>query len=247
MDFLFPPLISLHFLAFPLCSPVIPAKTLFFQRFRKEDVQKHRVFPDVSLHFLAFPLGSPVFPTKTTVFPASSQRGHPTTQSFSRFSAKASRKPKPAKSRQGESSLGPLFCDTGSPKTTFSGRSSNHRAVRGEPHPPLYPTYQTLGGGGVKGGVILYPLLGVLSDTPSNVGGFVHTLCMRIYIDIYIYIYITKIFIIFFIAQKGRPRSYIQFLHNSCCILLCPFPNEAGPHLNPANPTGSVSFALAQR
>ena len=33
-------LISLHFLAFPLCSPA------FFQRFRKEDVQKHRVFPD---------------------------------------------------------------------------------------------------------------------------------------------------------------------------------------------------------
>ena len=37
---------------------------------------------------------------------------------------------KPAKSRQGESSLGPLFCD-GSPKTTFSGTSSNCRAVRG--------------------------------------------------------------------------------------------------------------------
>ena len=36
MDFLFPPLISLHFLAFPLCSPVFPAKkTLFFQRFAK--------------------------------------------------------------------------------------------------------------------------------------------------------------------------------------------------------------------
>ena len=45
VDFLFPPLISLHFLAFPLCSPVFPAnKTRFFQRFRKEDVQKHRVF-----------------------------------------------------------------------------------------------------------------------------------------------------------------------------------------------------------
>ena len=29
VDFLFPPLISLHFLAFPLCSPIIPAKTLF--------------------------------------------------------------------------------------------------------------------------------------------------------------------------------------------------------------------------
>ena len=36
VDFLFPPLISLHFLAFPLCSPVFPAKRhCFFQRFRK--------------------------------------------------------------------------------------------------------------------------------------------------------------------------------------------------------------------
>ena len=39
--------------------------------------------------------------------------------------------PSQQKSRQGESSLGPLFCDTGSPKTTFSGTSSNCRAVRG--------------------------------------------------------------------------------------------------------------------
>ena len=47
VDFLFPPLISLHFLAFPVCSPVYPAKkTRIFQRFRKEDVNKHRVFPD---------------------------------------------------------------------------------------------------------------------------------------------------------------------------------------------------------
>ena len=47
VDFLFPPLISLHFLAFPLCSPVFPAKKKrFFRRFRKEDVQQHRVVPD---------------------------------------------------------------------------------------------------------------------------------------------------------------------------------------------------------
>ena len=31
-------------LALPLCSPVFPAKTRGFQCFRKEDVQKHRVF-----------------------------------------------------------------------------------------------------------------------------------------------------------------------------------------------------------
>ena len=37
------PCTSLHF---PLCSPVFPAKNTFFQCFRKEDVQTHRVFPD---------------------------------------------------------------------------------------------------------------------------------------------------------------------------------------------------------
>ena len=33
VDFLFPPLISLHFLAFPLCSPVFPAKKHSFPAF----------------------------------------------------------------------------------------------------------------------------------------------------------------------------------------------------------------------
>ena len=68
VDFLFPPLISLHFLAFPLCSP-----------------QKHGF--------------SSAFATRTRI-----------------------------SSRQ---SLGPLFCDTGFPKTTSSGTSSNCRAVLG--------------------------------------------------------------------------------------------------------------------
>ena len=44
VDFLFPPLVSLYFLAFPLCSLAFPAKTTVFQRFRKEDVQKRKVF-----------------------------------------------------------------------------------------------------------------------------------------------------------------------------------------------------------
>ena len=78
-------------------------------------------------HFLAFLLCSPVVPAKQHVF-----------FQFSRFSVKGGRK---AKSRHGDSSLGPLFCDTGSPKTTFSGTSSNFRAVRG--------------------GGVLYPLLSI--------------------------------------------------------------------------------------
>ena len=43
-------------------------------------------------------------------------------------------------------------------------------------------------------------------------------------------------------VQKGRLRSHIQYVHNSCCILSFPFRNEAGPRLNHANPTGSASF-----
>ena len=109
VDFLFPPLISFHFLTFPLCSQYFPQKTWFFQRFRKEDVQKHRVFPDCG--------------------------------------QKEAVNPNQQKSWQGESSLGPLFCDSGSP---ISGTSSNHRAVRGPPHPPP-------------------PFPG--TNTPSNVGG----------------------------------------------------------------------------
>ena len=53
-------------------------------------------FPCTSL---LFPFAPQYFPQKNTVFPAFSQREHPKAQSVSRFSAKASRKPKPAKNR----------------------------------------------------------------------------------------------------------------------------------------------------
>ena len=106
VDFLFPSLISLRFLAFLLCSPIFPAKR-FFQRFRNQEVQKHRV--------------------------------------FSRCSAKGGRNPKPAKSRQGESSLGPLV----SPRRLrlverhqIAARSVGGGVGGG--------TYQTSGGGGVR-------------------------------------------------------------------------------------------------
>ena len=116
---------------YPCTSPLLPSisrkKHCFFQRFRKDDVQKHRVFPD--------------------------------------FRQKDAGSPSQQKSRQGESSLGPLFCDTGSPKTTFSGTSSNCRAVLGGggggAPPPPPPHVSDVGWGGVRGGVILYPLLGV--------------------------------------------------------------------------------------
>ena len=44
------PISSPHFLALPCISPLLPSisrkKTRFFHRFRKEDVNKHRVSPD---------------------------------------------------------------------------------------------------------------------------------------------------------------------------------------------------------
>ena len=52
----------------------------------------------VSLHF---PFAPQYFPQKNTVFPAFSQRGRPKTLSFSIFSAKGCRKPKPAKKPAG--------------------------------------------------------------------------------------------------------------------------------------------------
>ena len=72
--------------------------------------------PLISLHVLAFPFAPQYFPPKKTRF-------------FQRFR----KEDVPAKSRQGDSSLRPLFCDASSPKTTFSGTSSNYRAVRGGP------------------------------------------------------------------------------------------------------------------
>ena len=66
--------------------------------------------PLISLHFLAFPLCSPVFSRTTQVFSSAfAQRMTKPAQSSSRISAKGDRKPKPAKSRQGDSSLGPLL------------------------------------------------------------------------------------------------------------------------------------------
>ena len=69
---------------------------------------------------------------------------------FSDFRQKDAGSLSQQKSRQGESSLVPLFC---SPKTTFSGTSSDCHVVRGgppHPPPPQKPTYLTSGGGGGK-------------------------------------------------------------------------------------------------
>ena len=117
------PISSPHFLAFPLCSPVFPAKNTVFPAF-SQSVRKHRVFLDFSLHFLAFPLGSPVFSTTKHGFPAFSQRGHPKTQGFPDFLQKQAGNPNQQKAGRGNRAWDPCFA-------TFSGTSSNRRAVRG--------------------------------------------------------------------------------------------------------------------
>ena len=105
---------------FPVMStsyfhPVFLAKQLFFQHFRKEDVQK--------------------------------------TQSFSSFSAKGAVNPNQQKSWQGESSLGSLFCHTGSPKTERHQTTARH--VGGTPQAPhvsdiLYPLRKDEGAPAVR-------------------------------------------------------------------------------------------------
>ena len=65
------------------------------------------------------------------------------------------------KAGRGNQAWDPCFATPAPRKTTFSGTSSNCRAVRGGP-PPETPTYLTSGrGGSVR-----------VSDTPNNVGGF---------------------------------------------------------------------------
>ena len=128
------PIFSPHFLALPCISPLLPSisrkKNIVFPAFSQRGVQKHRVFPDFSLHFLAFFLAPQYFPQTHTVFPAFSQRGHPKTQSFPDFLQKQAGNPNQQKAGRGNRAWDPCFA-TGSPKTTFSGTSSNRRAVRG--------------------------------------------------------------------------------------------------------------------
>ena len=115
----------------------------------------------VSLHF---PFAPQYFPQKTRFVQRFLKEDVQKHTVFSDFRPKDAGSPSQQKSRQGESSLGPLFCDSGSPKTTFSGTSPNCRAVRGPP-PKTKPTYLTSGAGGGKGGgvirVILYPLVSI--------------------------------------------------------------------------------------
>ena len=113
------PVVPIGFLV--LCFPFIPPALPLFSFL---SLACPFQFPFVSLSFPAaflscqLPISSPhflcssIFPAKkNTVFPAFSQLERPKTQSFFRCSAKGGRNPKPAKSRQGESSLGPLLCD----------------------------------------------------------------------------------------------------------------------------------------
>ena len=103
---------SPHVLALPCISPLLPSisrkKARFFQRCRKEDVQKHRV--------------------------------------FSIFSVNGGRKPKPAKSRQGDSSLNvggtfsavqSLYMQT-SVHTLIEARLVLHRHIRTYTHTHLH-------------------------------------------------------------------------------------------------------------
>ena len=157
---LFPFHSPLHSSCFHVCPFHVPfSSPLFPFHFPLLSGQVDFLFPPlISLQILAFPLFSPIFPS---VF---AKRTSTNTEFFSTFSATGGKKPKPAKSRQGDSSLGPLLCDTGSPKTTFSG-TSYYCAVRGPPPPAPKPYISGRGGGGLGG---LSSILSSVSDTPPQ-------------------------------------------------------------------------------
>ena len=117
-------------------------------------------FPFVSLSFPSFPCTSLHFPFAPQHFPHKTRgfqrfrKENVKKHSFSSFSAKGGRKPKPAKSRQLDSSLGPLFCDTGSPNTTFNRLVERHQITAQHVGDPPAPCTLRIR-------VILYPLLGV--------------------------------------------------------------------------------------
>ena len=127
------PVISSHSPCFHFCPFHVPfSSPLFPFHFPLLSCHVDFLFPPlISLHFLAFPLCSPVFPAKNTGFSKN-------TEFFSYF-------------RQKEA--GSLSQQKR--KTTFSGTSSKCRAVRANPPPtmPPKPTYLTLGGAGVRGGL----------------------------------------------------------------------------------------------
>ena len=137
--------------------------------------------PLISLHFLAFSLRSPQFFPKKDV---------------------QNTKPAPAKRRQGDSSLGPLF--RGSPKTISSGTSSDYRGTS----PP--PTCRNI--------TLHYVTLHYIMLRCVNI--FIHTYihtCMHTYIVLYIYAYIyiythiyIHIYIYIYIYTHLRIYIYIR-------------------------------------
>ena len=131
----------------------------------------------VSLHF---PFAPQYFPQETHGFSSVfARRTSKNIEFFQIFGKRMQEAQASKKAGRGNRAWDPLFCDTGSPKTTLSGTSSNCRAVRGgPPSPPPKKAYVIdVGRGGVRGGgyplsSLRYPIvLSYVADTPSNVGG----------------------------------------------------------------------------
>ena len=161
------PLVSLSFLTFSVC--IFPLHVPFSSPsflFHSPLLSCHVNFPSpacpcISLYFLpSFPCTSlhvalsPLHLSEKQMFCPTflPNRCH---RVFQIFRPKEAENPEPAKSRQGVSSLGPLFCDTG-PRSLFL--VEHHHITTRYPPPPR----SGAGGGGAgKGGVILYPLLSI--------------------------------------------------------------------------------------
>ena len=158
VNFLFPPLISLHFLAFPLCSPVFPAKrhsfssvfakrtsknTEFFQIFgkRRQEAQASKRAGRGNQAW------DPCFATPALPNRSRDQQRHQLPQGSSSLRAPGAVGLTPPPPRPPQPGL--FF------KSKFlflTSTSSNCRAVCGGPPPKKKPTYLTSGGVGVRGG-----------------------------------------------------------------------------------------------
>ena len=112
------PFVAFSFpLAFLSCRLPVPCMSLHVPLFP----------PLISLHFLAFSLRSlAFFPRNTLFFPTFMQKRCETNREFFQSSSKRRQKP-PNQQRAGRGIRGwePVSCDTGSPKTIFSGTSSD--------------------------------------------------------------------------------------------------------------------------
>ena len=135
----------------PFSSPLFPCPAAFLSC-RLPISSPH--FTCTSLHF---PSAPQYFQQTNTGFPAFSQLGRPKHRVFPDFLQKEAGTPNQQRAGRGNRAWDPCFA-TPAPRRL---RLVERHQIAARSLGGGAPTYQTSGGGGLGGGVILYPLLGV--------------------------------------------------------------------------------------